>query len=171
MLDDWFLFIFSITLVLYGYLLGGNTQFWETCEKYRRYFLGTALVCIGILYYQYWWQMDLPKNDDARLYLYGFLNSIHIWTIILAILGFAKKYLNFSNSFLEYTNKAVYPYYILHQTVIVVSGYFVVQWQVPIAAKLLILLLICFLSIFTIHRFLIKPFGLIRVLFGLKYRA
>ena len=69
LLNDWFLFIFSITLVLYGYLLGGNTQFWETCEKYRLYFLGTALVCIGILYYQYWWQMDLPKNDDARLCL------------------------------------------------------------------------------------------------------
>jgi len=31
LLDDWFLFIFSLTLMLYGYLLGGTHKFWNTC--------------------------------------------------------------------------------------------------------------------------------------------
>ena len=168
LLDDWFLFIFSITLVVYGYILGGSQSFWETCEKYRFYYLSTALLCIAVLYYEFWWKSELPKVTDSRLYLYGNLNSIHIWTLILTLLGFAKKHLNFSNRFLKYTNKAVYPFYILHQTVIVVSGYFVVQWSLPISVKLVLLIFICFLTVFAIYHWLIRLFILTRILYGLK---
>jgi glucans biosynthesis protein C len=168
LLDDWFLFVSSLTLVLYGYLLGGSDAFWQTCERYRFYYLTTALLCITALFYEYWWAMDLPKQDDARLYLYGILNSIHVWTLILSLIGFAKKHLNFSSPFLSYTNQAVYPYYILHQTVIVVTGYFAVQWSLPIAAKLLLLIGICFLVIASLYHWLIEPFIFTRILFGLK---
>ena len=168
LLDDWFLFVFSITLVVYGYLFGGSESFWKTCEQFRFYYLITALVCIFILFYAYWWQMDLPKTNDNRLYWYSLLNSIHIWAIILTALGFAKKHFNFSNTFLSYTNKAVYPYYILHQTVIVVSGYFVVQWSLPISIKLTILILVCFAAISVVYHWLIRPFVITRILFGLK---
>ncbi len=168
LLDDWFLFVFSMTLVVYGYLFGGSDSFWKTCEQFRFYYLITALVCIFVLFYAYWWPMDLPKTNDNRLYLYGFLNAIHIWTIILTALGFAKKHFNFSNKFLSYTNKAVYPYYILHQTVIVVSGYFVVQWSLPISIKLTILILVCFVAISGIYHWFIRPFVVTRLLFGLK---
>ncbi|WP_428663238.1 acyltransferase family protein [Runella sp.] len=166
--NDWFLFVSSITLVLYGYLLGGSNTFWKTCEQFRLYYLGTAIICIALLFYGYWWALELPKINDNRLYIYGILNSVHIWTLILALIGFAKKYLNFSTPFLTYTNQAVYPYYILHQTVIVVAGYFVVQWSLPIAVKLLLLICICFLVIAMLYHWLIKPFILTRILFGLK---
>ena len=168
LLDDWFLFVFSITLVVYGYLLGGSHSFWATCEKYRYYYLGTALSCIILLFYGFWWNFQLPKEMGNRLYLYGILNSIHIWTLILALVGLFKKHLNFSNQFLKYTNKAVYPFYILHQTVIVVAGYFVVQWPLPIVAKLLILIVSCFLTVFSVYHWLIKPFVIARILYGLK---
>lgn len=87
---------------------------------------------------------------------------------ILALIGFAKKYLNFSSPFSSYINQAVYPYYILHQTVIVVAGYFVVQGSWPIFAKLLLLIGICFLVITFVYHWLIKPFIFTRILFGLK---
>ncbi len=170
LLDDWFLFIFSITLVVYGYLFGGSDSFWKTCEQFRFYYLTMALVCIFILFYAFWWPMDLPKTTDYRLFWYGLLNSIHIWTIILTALGFAKKHFNFSNTFLSYTNKAVYPYYILHQTVIVVAGYFVVQSSLPIFIKLTILILVCFLTISVVYHWLIRPFVVTRFLFGLKVK-
>jgi hypothetical protein len=168
LVEDWFLFMFSITLLFYGYLLGSSTRFWETCEKYRKYFLCTAAVCVGILYYEYWWDFALPTEQNGRLYAYAILNSVHIWSLILAILGFAKKHLNFSNSFLRYTNKAVYPYYILHQTAIVVFGYYVVQWQLPIFIKLALLIIACFLTIGILYNWVIKPFILTRILYGLK---
>jgi glucan biosynthesis protein C len=168
LLDDWFLFLSSLTLLFYGYLLGGNTRLWESCEKYRYYFLATALICILLLFYGYWWNFDMPKKQDARLYVYGILNAVHVWTLLLSILGFAKKYLNFSNRFLHYANQAVYPYYILHQTIIVAFGYYVVQWPLPIVVKLIILFVICFCSVGILYHFVIKRFILTRILYGLK---
>ncbi|MES1222258.1 MAG: acyltransferase [Bacteroidota bacterium] len=168
LLDDWFVFTFSLTLLFYGYLLGGSNRFWQSCEKFRLYFLAIAVACIFFLYYGYWWRMQLPKEQDGNLYLFGTLSAIHIWSLILAACGFAKKYLNFTNRFLKYANQAVYPFYILHQTLIVAFGYYVVQWPLPIFAKLVILIILCFSSLLFIYQFIIKPFIIPRILYGLK---
>jgi glucans biosynthesis protein C len=168
LVDDWFVFIFSITLVFYGYFLGGSDRFWKACEKSRFYFLGIAIACITVLFYKYWWNGNTPKQPGTDLYVSGILNSIHIWLLILSILGFAKKHLNFTNRFLSYTTRAVYPFYILHQTLIVAFGYYVVQWPLPIFIKLLILILLCFSALFLLYNYLIKPFVIIRILYGLK---
>jgi glucans biosynthesis protein C len=168
LLDDWFLFVFSLTLLFYGYIMGSSSRFWNMCEKYRFYFLGIAACCVVALFYGYWWQMNLPKQQDNRFYTYGILNSTHIWLLMMSILGFAKKHLNFSNRFLGYANQAVYPFYILHQTLIVAFGYYVVQWQASIFIKLVVLAILCFLSLFIIYNWLIRPFMLTRILFGLK---
>jgi peptidoglycan/LPS O-acetylase OafA/YrhL len=86
----------------------------------------------------------------------------------MALLGFAKKHLNFSNRFLKYANQAVYPFYILHQTLIVAFGFYVVQWSLPIFLKLVILIILCFGSLWLIYHWLIRPFILTRILYGLK---
>jgi hypothetical protein len=168
LVDDWFIFIFSITLLLYGYLLGGNEKVWRSCEKNRFYFLGMAATCTIVLFYKYWWNNKVPKVQDEELYTYGVLNAMHIWLLILAILGFAKRHLNFTNRFLRYTTQAVYPFYILHQTLIVAFGYYVVQWQLPVVLKLIILVVSCFASLLLLYHWVIKPFIITRVLYGLK---
>ena len=168
LLDDWMLFLFSLTMLLYGFFMGSVRAFWLTCEKYRQLFLGIAGVCVVALFFGYWWTIALPKQQDQRLYMYGFLNSLNIWMIVLAACGYAKKYLNFTNSFLKSANKAVYPFYIIHQTVIVAVGYYLVQLDLPIVVKLPLLILISFSMIYGIYHFLIKPFVITRFLFGMR---
>jgi hypothetical protein len=170
LLDDWFLFVFSLTFLVYGYLFGGSSKFWEMCERFRFYFLSIAGICIAVLFYRYWWNMQLPKKHGSELYLFGILNSVHIWLLIMAILGFAKRHLNFTNRFLKYANQAVYPFYILHQTLIVAFGYYVVQWHLPLFLKLLILIVLCFASLLLLYHWIIKRTKLTRILFGLKFK-
>lgn len=168
LLDDWFLFISSLTLLFYGYLLAGSEKFWSTCERFRYYYLISSILCIIILFYRFWWNLAFPKQNDSTLYLYGVLNSIHIWLLILAAIGFAKKHLNFSNRFLQFNNQAVYPFYILHQTIIVAVGFYIVQLNIPIFLKLFILIISTFIAVFVIYRLVIKPFIITRILYGLK---
>ena len=170
LLDDWFVFMFSITLFFFGYFLANLSSFWQTCEQYRWHFLIVALGCVVWLYIQFWWPLQFPKKQDESLYVYGVLNSIHIWSIIVSILGFARKNLNFSNSFLKYTTPAVYPFYILHQTIIVATGFYVVQWPLPIPVKFLILVVSCFSGVMVLYHFLIRKFLVTRILYGLKKR-
>jgi len=100
--------------------------------------------------------------------MYGFLNALNIWMLILAICGYAKKYLNFTSDFLQRANKAVYPFYIIHQTIIVAVGYYLVQLDYPIIIKLIFLILISFTLIYAIYHFIIKRFVVTRFLFGMK---
>lgn len=171
LLNDWFIFCSSIILFFLGYWLAAAVDVWETCEKYRHYFFATALGCAAVLWVEYWQQMKLPTTNNNRLLLYGILNSLHVWMWILAMLGYAKKHLQFNNRFLQYSNQAVYPFYILHQTIIVAAGYYVVQWNWPIAAKLLVLVFCTLLSVLLLYHFIIRPFKLTRILFGLKPKA
>ncbi|HBK88745.1 MAG TPA: acyltransferase [Cytophagales bacterium] len=168
LLGDWFVFMFSITLFFYGWWVSDLPAFWDTCLTYRWHFLAVALITFGWLMGTFWWNFELPKEEGPRLIAYSLADSIHIWSIILAALGFAKRHLNFTNPVLQYATPAVYPYYILHQTVIVASGYYVVQWDMPIALKLLVLIVICFGTVGVLYQFLIRRTMLTRVLYGLK---
>jgi glucan biosynthesis protein C len=168
LLDDWFVFCSSLTLLAYGYFLGGSPKFWDCCERNRFLFLGIAAACIAILTYGFWWNLRLPKAPGDDLRVYGILNSLHVWTLILALLGFAKRHLNFANGFLAYANQAVYPFYILHQTIIVTIGFYVVQWPLPVPVKLCLLVLLCFPVLTAIYQFIVRPFAICRLLFGLK---
>ncbi|MVM29688.1 acyltransferase family protein [Spirosoma sp. HMF4905] len=168
LLDDWFLFNSSITFYFIGYFLADLPSFWKTCETYRNYFLAVTLSCLAVLFWKYYWPVELPKHQDESLYVYGFFDGLHIWAIILTIIGFTRRYLNFSTPSLVYLTSAVYPFYILHQTIIVATGYYIVQWQSPIWVKLITLIVVCFVLIFTLYHFLIRPFMLTRILYGLK---
>jgi glucans biosynthesis protein C len=168
LLDDWFVFNSSLTLFFLGYFLADVKGFWETCEQYRWQFLALAVICILYLFPAYWWTLDLPKAQNQALYVYGVVNSIHVWTLILAILGFARRHLNEDSAFLRYLTPAVYPFYILHQTIIVSSGYFVVQWPIPSLLKFAILTVVCFGSLALLYHFVIKRTVVTRVLFGVK---
>jgi hypothetical protein len=88
----------------------------------------------------------------------------------LAALGFSRKHLNFSTSFLTYANEAVLPFYVLHQTVLLSVGYFVVQWAIPDLLKWAIILLASFALIMVLYEFLVRRYNVIRFLFGMKLR-
>lgn len=168
LLGDWFVFTSSITFYFFGYFLADLPSFWQTCEKYRKYFLAIASLCAVVLFWKYYWDLARPKTQDAGLYVYGFFDGLEIWSIILSVVGFGRHYLNYSNKWLVYFTSAVYPFYILHQTIIVATGYYVVQWHAPILIKLIALIVICFASVFIIYHYLIRPFIVTRVLYGLK---
>ena len=96
------------------------------------------------------------------------LRGLGSWSWVLAALGFGRKHLNFSTPFVTYANEAVLPFYILHQTVLLGVGYFVVQWAVPGVLKWAIILLASFAVIMALYEFLVRRFNVMRFLFGMK---
>jgi hypothetical protein len=92
------------------------------------------------------------------------------WCLVVAILGFARRHLNFGTARLNYANEAVLPFYILHQTVLLGVGYFVVQWAIPDLLKWGIILLVSFSIIMLLYEFLVRRFDVMRFLFGMKPR-
>jgi len=98
------------------------------------------------------------------------VQSIDTWWIIISFFGLASRYLNRKNRFLTYASEAVLPFYILHQTVIIVIGYFVVQWSIGIAPKYFIIASTSFIAIMAIYELLVRRISVLRVLFGMRLK-
>ncbi|MET1260826.1 acyltransferase family protein [Flagellimonas sp. DF-77] len=173
LIDDWYVFLSSMTFYVLGFSLSAFPTFWEACMRYRKRFLLIALVLASFLIGLYFWEWSAnkPLTQDGYLYRFGVLNGFHIWTIILAAIGYTMRYLNVSNKRLSYLNQAVYPYYIMHQAVIVASGYYILQWDIGILPKLLLLVLICISVIGLVYHFIIKRTKVTRLLFGMRWKT
>jgi len=94
--------------------------------------------------------------------------GITTWLLLIAFLGFGRKRLNFSNRALKYASEAAYPFYILHQTVIVIIGTYVVQWNIGVWPKFLIISLASTLAILLVYEVLVKRTTVTRFLFGMR---
>ncbi|MCX2681661.1 acyltransferase family protein [Galbibacter sp. EGI 63066] len=154
-----------------GILFATSQIFWGNLKKFRRFHFVVFIVS-SLLFYGYY----LIPNNMVEPYLslsfrwdiwYG-LCCLLGWSFVLTILGYGQVYFNKPSLCLKRMNEAIYPFYILHQTVIVVFAYYIIKLDLNIPAKLIILLISSFLMIVFIYRFFIYPFKITRILFGMK---
>ena len=97
-----------------------------------------------------------------------FCRSFNSWFWLVTLLGFGSRFLNFNNGILKYAREAVLPFYILHQTVIVVIGFYIADWEARVAVKYLTLSTLSFIVIIAAYDLLIKRVKALRFLFGMK---
>ncbi|MEM6700573.1 MAG: hypothetical protein AAF599_19365, partial [Bacteroidota bacterium] len=91
------------------------------------------------------------------------------WAWLFTAMGYGKRYLNRPNKYLAYTNRAIYPFYIIHQTIIVIVGYYIVTLvDEGILAKYLFISTLSLLLSIGFYEFLVRPFKVMRFLFGMK---
>jgi hypothetical protein len=95
---------------------------------------------------------------------------INYWSWILTFFGFAAKYLNKTSEKLRYANEAVYPFYILHQTITIIIGYYIMNLDWGFLLKFSTMIIGTFLGSWILYEFGIRRLKYIRPLFGLKKR-
>lgn len=100
--------------------------------------------------------------------VWAIISSVTGWAGMLAILGFGMHRLNVKSPVLDYANEAVLPFYILHQSILFVVGFYVLNWSIPDLMKWIIILSVTFVIIMILYEFLIRRINLLRVLFGMK---
>jgi peptidoglycan/LPS O-acetylase OafA/YrhL len=96
------------------------------------------------------------------------LQALNAWAWILTLIGYAATYLNKPSKTLKYANEAVYPFYILHQTVIIALGYYLKNIEMSLFVKFSIMVIGTFGISWLIYEFGIRRFAWIRPLFGMK---
>jgi hypothetical protein len=83
------------------------------------------------------------------------------------ILGYAHQYLNKKSNKLSYFSDAVYPFYIVHQSIIVVAGSLLSQFELGPILEPLLLFTITISGCFICYE-VIRRTALLRPVFGLK---
>ena len=161
--------LFYITFFICGFILMSDPRFMDTIDKHRLILLLLGVVPFaGIIIVSATnsWPVDMPgwANDILDGYVDGFVP----WYVILAMLAYGRRLLNFTNRFLKYFAEGAYPLYILHQTVIVIIGFFVVQWGFGVGAKYAIIVALSFAGSVLVYDILVKRTKITRFLFGMK---
>jgi peptidoglycan/LPS O-acetylase OafA/YrhL len=158
-----------LIFLLSGFVLASSQAMQASIRRIRWLSLVTGVVIFfagaGLI-------LALGGGDAAfgtPLYLlWTFVSSLSSWACTLAILGFGMQRLNVHTPVLDYANEAVLPFYVLHQTVLYVVGFYVVNWAIPDLAKWALILASTFVIIMALYEFLIRRINMLRVLFGMK---
>ncbi|WP_420150248.1 acyltransferase family protein [Spirosoma sp.] len=170
LVNDWAYFMKNLILFWLGYVLISRRDFWQTITDQRRYFLVATLVCTVILYsFRRFVSAETFDNSRLLITLFSFNGLGLTWFSVLTTIAYGYRYLNRNHRFLPHLNEAVYPFYILHQTVIILIGYYVLtQTNLGVYDGFLLISLSTLTICVFVYTLLIRPFKLTRALFGLK---
>jgi len=78
--------------------------------------------------------------------------------------------LNGDNRFLTYGNEAVLPFYILHHSVILLVGSWIVGLSIGVQTKIIMIVAISFAIIMALYELLVRRVKVLRILFGMKVK-
>lgn len=157
-------------LLLCGFLVASSERLLDGVKRMRWITLALALVTIAAGAAIAFSSGVVPPYGTPKYMLALGLRGLSAWCWVLAFLGLGRQYLTRSTPFVRYANEAVLPFYILHQTVILGVGYFVVQWPIPSLLKWVVIGVISFAIIMALYELLVRRLNVLRVLFGMKWR-
>ncbi|MVO10269.1 acyltransferase family protein [Flavobacterium sp. TP390] len=162
--DDWFNFFYNLVLFLYGFIFILQQElFFNTVRLYyKTYFkigLFTFPLFLFIISYPDGWQ---------RHFIEAAINQINMWTWLLFFFGMAAQFLNKKSKLITYCNTAVYPFYILHQTIIIIVVYYCKDKDWSFIIKFLFITLSTFLICFFLYHFIIRKIKLLKIMMGVK---
>lgn len=156
-----FMYIFYL---LIGYLLMALPPLMEGARRHGAAALVGGLIVSGLRLVAYLLNVDLSWPVLALW------RSVNAWLWILALIGLCSSYLNVETRFSRYANEAVLPFYILHQPVILLVAFTLLNWAIPPGLKYGVFLVVCFPIIMVVYEFLVRRNNVGGFLFGLKLR-
>ncbi|MFC6978811.1 hypothetical protein [Microbulbifer taiwanensis] len=146
LLDDWYNHGRYFLVFVFGYLFALQPRWWQFVIDRRRVFLCLGVACYLLILAERNGafpnlEADLEAHLGTRL-IVGTLVALNHWAWIFCVVGLAGRYLNRPSPVLRYSNPAILPWYILHQTLIIVFAWWLKPFVLPIGLEALVLLVL-----------------------------
>lgn len=169
LIDDWYSHAEYAAVFLIGFLMAFDGHFWERLQRLRWASLVLAASSYAVLIH-YWYFAGYsdtqPLPESLRQWL-RLVWAIDQWCAIAALLGFAYRWRDAHSPVLRYLTVAIFPVYILHQTVIVLLANALKPLRIPAVLEAVLLIVATFMLCLTAYA-LIRRSRMLRPLFGLR---
>jgi hypothetical protein len=167
---DWYNHAVYATVLLIGFVLARAEIFWDAIERQRRLALALA-AALFLSFLVLRWSRDSATPPSLLLRLYGGIAyGCYQWLCIVAVLGFARRWLTADSSVRRYLTDAIFPYYIVHQTAIIMIAHALHGRDLPVWLEAGIVisgtLATCVLTYEMVRRI-----NILRPVFGLRLAA
>jgi glucan biosynthesis protein C len=166
LVDDWYAHAMYGTFFLIGYLIGRDESFWGELERMRVFTLAAAVICFALLMTR---DLFVPEGsfalaDNVR----ALITYSNRWLWIIAIFGWGHRLLNRPSPQLSYASQAVYPWYILHQTITVVIGANLARYSLGPVVEPALVLGGTIAGCYVLYEFVIRRVRILQPLFGVS---
>ncbi len=168
---DWADFSYLLAFFTLGYLLFSDQRFLQAVRRDWAILLTVGVVAAGLLTAMTMTAAELDVEAPPRAlfdFVWWAVVCVCSWCFTTFMVFIGMRFLDFSNKFLRYGNRALLPFFVVHQPVIIVVAYFVVQWQAGLWTKVAAVALGSFAISLGLYELVIKRVGLLRVAFGVK---
>ncbi len=168
---DWHNHATYFPIFLLGAMTAFQGAFWQRVEQVRFGALGAALGGWAFLMSYYAITEHMPPEAvglwrDGQRVLYALVQ----WSAILAVCGFGHRHLQFDSAKRRYLTQAVFPVYILHQTLIIVFTQLIKPAHHGPVLEAVLLIVMTLATSFAIFE-AVRRVPLLRPLFGLDRNA
>lgn len=152
-------FLLGLLAFLFGFLcIYSGKNFWNTVLRWRWILISAALTLFLLRLFVF--ELKAPN----------YLLSLESTLWIIALFGFAYKYLNHPGNILSYLTQAAYPIYIIHMVFLYLGSYLIMPLDIPVILQFILVTAFTFAGCFGFYEFIIRRINFIRPLFGLKLR-
>ena len=160
--------VLSFSMFLFGYLTARSDTVRQRLISLRWPALVLALAAYGAFSLYAWtWREAVAEPAASLVLAMRFVYAVDQWCAIVAILGFGARHLNRPHPALAYLTLAVFPYYIVHQSVIVVAGHHLAQTGLPQGVEAALLIVVTIAACGLTYE-IVRRVPLLRPWFGLK---
>ncbi len=151
----------------FGVGLARSQKLWETAVAHWKAAAVAAVAGYAVLAgANILWPGDTPSPDWATpLFRVG--RSVQAWCSIIALLGMSQVFLHRDGPVRRYLTEAMFPYYIAHQTIIVLAGLWLKPLQLGAAAEFAIIAAVTLAGCALTYE-LARRIGWLRPFLGLK---
>ena len=142
LINDWAHHLHRFMIFLIGFFVAKDPYFWRSVDKAWKF---TPLLAIAA-----WLTLRNGQHvagwlgpylsDTALRFFFSYVATLYAWSCILTLLGFGQRFLNHESKPLRYLTGAIFCYYVLHQTITIIAGYYLTPLRLGVAAESLLVL-------------------------------
>ena len=168
LIGDWHGLVYNGLLLLYGGFIFGTSEMLAALNRQRFLSLGIGIAAYATIYLTYFHGTVAGIVQPADRPAYALLSAVNTMAWLFTAIGFANRYLTMRPRFLASASEAVYPFYMIHQTVTVIAVYWLLTYKVPPVLGFVLAVLATFGVTWAIYAWVVQPVAFLRPLFGLK---
>ena len=168
LVDDWYLHAVFFSAFLFGFTVLRDNSIMRTLESLRWLALGVGITAF-ILRSTYTWEYhDGASIPIALKVVMAFAYGFDQWSWVVAALGFASRHLRGRDGAVrQYLTEAIFPYYIIHQLIIVLAAHELTRLALPLALEAFVLVILCVVGCVATFE-LVRRVEWLRPWFGLR---
>lgn len=171
LVDDWYNHALYMSLFLLGVGLARAEAAWRDLVRFRWVASSLSLLAYAaaVVYLDYHDRLGTHPPEWQRFVMRG-VYAMQQWCTIAAVLGWGRLLIAADGPVRRYLTDAIFPYYVVHQTVIVVAAFHLARLNLPVALEAGLLVIVTLAGCAASYE-LVRRVGWLRPWFGLKRAA